>query len=129
MEYIKIKENEEIVRIEITMEFPGAGVYNYVINENLMHEYDNGDRKDENFPHHYMIGTGKDILNKNDHNNWDFHLTNSSEDTLDYKVFIKWFQGDNLEPIHVWPIEELWEGEVSKSDHIQKSEIAIYQKL
>jgi hypothetical protein len=129
MEFIKVRDSEEIVRIKITIKYVGPCKYTYVISPGNSYNYSTADVPLKPFPHEYNIGRGRDIiLIGNNNNNWSIQLMNPSDQDLNYEVFIEWYQGKEKESIYCWPKKNSRKGIVKGHiDHIVFSGICIYE--
>lgn len=129
MEFIKVRNSEEIVKIKISVEFVGPSKYIYVIAPGNSFNYSTAEIPLKPFPHEYSIGMGKDIISiGNSNNNWSFQLINPSDQDLKYLVMIEWYQGNDNEPIYIWPKDiKSQQGKVKANvDHIVFSGSCIY---
>lgn len=104
MKFIKVRNTEEIVKIKIMIEYVGPSKYSYAISSSNSFDYKSSNTPPKPFPHLYDIGMGKVIILKGNHfNSVAIQLINPSSQVLDYKLFINWYQGDDVEPIYTWP--------------------------
>ena len=104
MEFIEINNNNEIVKIKISISYVGPCKYIYVVAPDKFFNYSTADVPLKPFPHIFEIGDGKNILLPgNDSNNWSIQIMNPSDKDLDYELSIEWYQGINTAPVYTWP--------------------------
>lgn len=118
MEFIKVRNTLEVVRIEITVEFIGAWKYIYVVSTHPKKEFQYSSDKFPNpFPHVFPIDSGSIIIDTD--NNWSFQLINQSVSDLDYLVKIDWFQGTDTKSLYTWEKSSNIDGQI-KAGEIKK---------
>jgi hypothetical protein len=122
MEFINVRKDDDIVKIKITIEYVGPSKYSYAISTAKSFDYPANVNK-KPYPHEYPIGKGKElILPENKNNSCIFQLMNPTNQDLDYKVFIEWYQGNDTDPIYKWPKKNSQEGKVTKPVFILSSD-------
>ncbi len=102
---IKISNNNEIVKIKITIAYSGIVKYSFALSSEKSINYP-PIPKPKKFKHEYEIGKGSLLLeDENCINSLTMELLNPTTKDLEYELFIDWFQGSKDEPIYTWPIK------------------------
>jgi len=117
MEYITVRKTEEMVRIEIMVEYVGPYKYIYQNTTTGAVEYSSEQEPPIPFPHKYDIGIGLDVVKpENCNNTFDLELRNLTGSDQFFIIKIEWFQGEDKTPIYVWPLPPLQKRPVGKEE-------------
>ena len=131
MEFIKIRNSTDVVRIKITIDYVGPSEYIYVITPGNNFKYSSDQIPNVPYPQEHDLVIGEKLLTiGNRANNWSIQLINPSTSDLDYDIKIDWYQGNDGAPLYTWPSDPTSQKGTLKADmdHILFSGNCVYEQ-